>query len=85
MFIDHFYFKLLLKQKVSMDPVHYMGSMDLVQISVPWTSPKWGVHVLSSPPDKSVSVKRRLRTADCRRRTGGKMQTECKMQIADGE
>ena len=61
MFIDHFYFKLLLKQKESMDPVHYMGSMDLVhhmgsmdlvQISVPWTSPKWGVHVLSSPPDK---------------------------------
>ena len=53
MFIDHiFYFKLLLKQKVSMDPVHYMGSMDLVEISVPWTSPKWGVHVLSSPPDK---------------------------------
>ena len=35
-----------------MNPVHYMGSMDLVQISVPWTSPKWGVHVLSSPPDK---------------------------------
>ena len=32
---------------------------------------------------KSVSVKRRLRTADCRRRTRGKMQTECKMQTAD--
>ena len=32
---------------------------------------------------KSVSVKRRLRTADCRLRTKGKMQTECKMQTAD--
>ena len=31
----------------------------------------------------SVSVKRRLRTADCRLRTRGKMQTECKMQTAD--
>ena len=31
----------------------------------------------------SVSVKRRLRTADCRMRTRGKMQTECKMQTAD--
>ena len=30
-----------------------------------------------------VSVKRRLRTADCRLQTRGKMQTECKMQIAD--
>ena len=32
---------------------------------------------------KSVSVKRRLRTADCRLRTRGKMQAECKMQTAD--
>ena len=32
---------------------------------------------------KPVSVKRRLRTADCRLRTRGKMQTECKMQTAD--
>ena len=31
----------------------------------------------------SVSVKRRLRTADCRLRTRGKMQTECKMKTAD--
>ena len=31
----------------------------------------------------AVSVKRRLRTADCRLRTRGKMQTECKMQTAD--
>ena len=30
-----------------------------------------------------VSVKRRLRTADCRLQTRGKMQTECKMQTAD--
>ena len=29
---------------------------------------------------ESVSVKRRLRTADCRLRITGKMQTECKMQ-----
>ena len=29
------------------------------------------------------SVKRRLRTADRRLRTRGKMQTGCKMQIAD--
>ena len=29
MFIDHFYFQLLLKQKVSMDPVQNEGSMDL--------------------------------------------------------
>ena len=29
------------------------------------------------------SVKRRLRTADYRLRTRGKMQTECKMQTAD--
>ena len=34
---------------------------------------------------KSVSVKRRLRTADCRLRTRGKMQTACKMQTADSE
>ena len=33
--------------------------------------------------NKSVSVKRRLRTADCRLRTRGKMQTECKMQTTD--
>ena len=32
---------------------------------------------------KSVSVKRRLQTADCRLQTGGKMQTEGKMQTAD--
>ena len=32
---------------------------------------------------ESVSVKRRLRTADCRLRTRGKMQTEGKMQTAD--
>ena len=32
---------------------------------------------------KAVSVKRRLRTADCRLWTRGKMQTECKMQTAD--
>ena len=31
----------------------------------------------------SVSVKRRLQTADCRLQTGGKMQTEGKMQTAD--
>ena len=31
----------------------------------------------------SVSIKRRLRTADCRLQTRGKMQTECKMQTAD--
>ena len=30
-----------------------------------------------------VSVKRRLRTADCRLRTRGKMQTVGKMQTAD--
>ena len=30
-----------------------------------------------------VSVKRRLRTANCRLGTRGKMQTECKMQTAD--
>ena len=29
---------------------------------------------------QSVSVKRGLRTADCRLRTRGKMKTECKMQ-----
>ena len=28
-FIDHFYFQFPLKQKVSIDQVHYMGSMDL--------------------------------------------------------
>ena len=32
---------------------------------------------------KPVSVKRRLRTADCRLRIRGKMQTECEMQTAD--
>ena len=32
---------------------------------------------------QSVSVKCRLRTADCRLRTRGKMQRECKMQTAD--
>ena len=32
---------------------------------------------------KPVSVKRRLRTADCRLRTRDKMQTVCKMQTAD--
>ena len=32
---------------------------------------------------KTVSVKRRLWTADCRLRTRGKLQTECKMQTAD--
>ena len=32
---------------------------------------------------KSVSVKRRLRTAECTLRTRGKMQTECKVQTAD--
>ena len=32
---------------------------------------------------QAVSVKRRLLTADCRLRTRGKMQTECKMQTAD--
>ena len=35
---------------------------------------------LDSSDFKSVSVERRLRTADCRLRTRGKMQTECKMQ-----
>ena len=33
----------------------------------------------------SVSVKRRLRTADCILRTRGKMQAECKMQTAGWE
>ena len=33
----------------------------------------------------SVSVKRRLGTADCRLWTRGKMQTKCKMQTADWE
>ena len=42
-FIDHFYFQLPLKQKVSMDQVHYRGSMDLAQISGPWTRSKIGV------------------------------------------
>ena len=32
---------------------------------------------------KAVSVKRRLRTADCRLRTRGKRQTKCKMQTTD--
>ena len=32
---------------------------------------------------KSVSVKPRLRTAECTLRTRGKMQTECKVQTAD--
>ena len=31
----------------------------------------------------AVSVNRRLRTADCRLRTRGKLQTVCKMQTAD--
>ena len=34
---------------------------------------------------QAVSVKRRLRTADCRLRTRGKMQTVSKMQTADQE
>ena len=34
-------------------------------------------------PNATVSVKRRLQTADCRLQTGGKMQTEGKMQTAD--
>ena len=42
--------------------------------SIPGAGPILGV--LKKP----VSVKRRLRTADCRLRTRGKMQTECKMQ-----
>ena len=32
---------------------------------------------------KLVSVKRRLRTTDCRLQTRGKMQTKCTMQTAD--
>ena len=35
---------------------------------------------LDSSDFKSVSVKRRLRTTDCRLRTRGKMQTESKTQ-----
>ena len=38
---------------------------------------------LKSEFAKPVSVKGRLRTADCRLQTRGKMQTECKMQTAD--
>lgn len=51
MFVDHFYFKPVLEQKVSMDPVHYMGSMDGPD-KCSMDRSKMRVHVLSSPPDK---------------------------------
>ena len=55
-FLHYFYFCsfLIIKKKLSMDPVHDRGSMDPVHESGPWTRSKVRVHgplvhVLSSP------------------------------------
>ena len=51
-----------------------------------WSFRKRYLHVnlcFNKTDHNTVSVKRRLRTADCRLRTRGKMQTVCKMQTAD--
>ena len=67
-------------------PQELKGEKLSLESSFPGSPPKCSTPRRQSPARqtlKSVSVRHRLRTADCRLRTRDKLQIECKMQTAD--